>query len=239
MSLRLLALLAVAGDALVATTRRAAPAVARRSATHTIEAREVEGPLEPLSNYLLVKVDPIKDTSGGGIILGSASEPASTGEVVSAGPGREDPESGVLLPVQCAVGDRVMWGRYSGANVRYDNADHTLLKDRDVSMVWTGDLAADSARPIGSNVLVKVSENAGATASGLLLGLGAQDKISLTGEVIQVGPGKLLRDGGRGPVPVAAGDSVRFRDYDVVEVVIDGEEYVLVGTEHVICKWTA
>ena len=132
-----------------------------------------------------------------------------------------------------------MWGRYSGANVRYDNKDHTLLKDRDVSMVWTGDLAADSVRPIGSNVLVKVSENAGATASGLLLGLGAQDKISLTGEVIQVGPGKLLRDGGRGPVPVAAGDSVRFRDYDVVEVVIDGEEYVLVGTEHVICKWTA
>ena len=40
-------------------------------------------------------------------------------------------------------------------------------------------------------------------------------------------------------MPVAAGDSVRFRDYDVVEVVIDGEEYVLVGTEHVICKGTA
>ncbi|KAH8065703.1 hypothetical protein JL722_80 [Aureococcus anophagefferens] len=151
-SLRLLALLAVAGDALVATTRRAAPAVARRSATHTIEAREVEGPLEPLSNYLLVKVDPIKDTSGGGIILGSASEPASTGEVVSAGPPR-GPESGVLLPA-----------------VRRGRPGH-------------------------------VSENAGATASGLLLGLGAQDKISLTGEVVQ--------------------------------------EYVLVGTEHVICKWTA
>ena len=47
------------------------------------------------------------------------------------------------------------------------------------------------------------------------------------------------RDGSRGPMEVEAGDSVRFRDFDVNEVTIDDEEYVLVGVEHVICKWKA
>ena len=117
----------------------------------------------PLSNYLLVKVDPMKETSGGGIILGSAKEPASTGEIVSVGPGAEDVETGVKLPVQAKVGERVMWGRYSGANVRYDNVEHTLLKDRDVSMVWTGEFIPENVKPIGANVLIKIKDVAGET----------------------------------------------------------------------------
>ena len=132
-----------------------------------------------------------------------------------------------------------MWGRYSGANVRYDNKDHTLLKDRDVTMLWRGDMSPESVRPIGSNILIKVDETKGETASGLLLGLAAQNEISLKGEVVQTDPGNLLRDGSRGPMEVEAGDSVRFRDFDVNEVTIDDEEYVLVGVEHVICKWKA
>ena len=49
----------------------------------------------------------------------------------------------------------------------------------------------------------------------------------------------LLRDGSRGEMPAAVGDSVRFRDFDVTEVDLDGEDYVLVGAQHVMMKWTA
>mmetsp|Transcript_23696 Transcript_23696/g.71080 ORF Transcript_23696/g.71080 Transcript_23696/m.71080 type:complete len:240 (+) Transcript_23696:161-880(+) len=205
-----------------------------------IDQQELDSPLEPLANYMLVEVDPTSETSGGGIVLtGSAKEPASTGTVVSVGPGRVEGESGVLLPVQCSPGDRVMWGRYSGADVNYNNKGHTLLKDRDVQMFWDGDLTAATARPIGGNLLIRITENTGETAGGLLLGLAAQDKLSLIGEVVQTGPGPLLRDGSRGEMPAAVGDSVRFRDFDVTEVDLDGEDYVLVGAEHIMMKWTA
>merc|ERR1740121_2375485 len=104
-----------------------------------------------------------------------------------------------------------MWGRYSGADVDYCGGGHTLLKDRDVTMSWSGELTPETARPIGGNLLIRITENTGETAGGLLLGLAAQDKVSLVGEVVQLGPGPLLRDGSRGPMPAAVGDSVRFR----------------------------
>ena len=60
-----------------------------------------------------------------------------------------------------------------------------------------------SARPIGGNILIKVREEKGQTTSGLFLGLEAADKASVVGEVVQVGPGRVLRDGSRAPQPCA------------------------------------
>ena len=122
---------------------------------------------------------------------------------------------------------------------RYNREAHTLLRDGDVQMSWTGELTTDSARPIGGNLLIKIVEVTGATASGLFLGTAAMDAVSLVGEVIQTGPGKLLRDGSRGSFPCSAGDTVRFNDFDVTEVDIDGVDYVLVDTMHVMMKWKA
>lgn len=226
--------------ALVCGASRGPRLATRVSATHRIDTVEVGGPLEPLSNYLFVSVDATSETSAGGVVLsGNSREPAKTGTVVAAGPGRAHPESGAALPLECAPGERVMWGRYAGANVKYDGGDHTLLKDRDVSMVWEGALTSATARPIGANVLIRVAGTKGQTASGLLLGLAAQDKISLEGEIVAAGPGPALRDGSRGAMPVAPGDTVRFRDMDVAEIDIDGEEYVLLKAEHVMLKWQA
>ena len=207
---------------------------------YLIDNEDVGGPLEPLSDYLLVKVDETAEKTSGGIMISDkAKEPPPTGVVQTVGPGALHPESGTVLPIDCKAGDNVMWGRYAGANVKYDGGDHTLLQDRDVSMVWEGDLTSATARPIGANVLIRVAGTKGATASGLLLGLAAQDKISLEGEIVAAGPGPALRDGSRGAMPVAPGDTVRFRDMDVVEVDIDGEEYVLLKAEHVMLKWQA
>lgn len=213
---------------------------AQLGATHRIDAMEVEGSLEPLSNYLYVEVDKTSETSAGGVMISAkAQEPPKVGTVRARGPGREHPESGAAMPVEAEIGERVMWGRYAGATVKYDGKEHTLLKDRDVIMAWTGDLTAETARPIGGNVLLKVSGSRGQTEAGLFLGLAAVDQVLLEGEIVRVGPGAALRDGSRLAQPVEVGDMVRFRDYDVAEVDIDGEEYVLFQSECVSMKWKA
>ena len=66
---------------------------------------------------------------------------------------------------------------------------------------------------------------------------GLPHKASVVGEVIQVGPGRVLRDGSRAPQPCAVGDTVRFQDLDVTECDIEDEEYVLVDSQHVMMKW--
>ena len=104
-------------------------------------------------------------------------------------------------------------------------------------MSWNGELSAASARPIGGNILIKIREEKGQTTSGLFLGLEAADKASVVGEVVQVGPGRVLRDGSRAPQPCAVGDTVRFQDLDVTECDIEDEEYVLVDSQHVMMKW--
>lgn len=219
------------------STAPARPATLLRE-SFLIEAEDVGAPLEPLSDYLLVKVDETAEKTSGGIMISDkAKEPPPTGVVQTVGPGVLHPESGVALPIDCKAGDNVMWGRYSGANVKYQRSSHTLLKDRDVQMSWAGELSAASARPIGGNILIKVRAEKGQTESGLFLGLEAADKASVVGEVIQVGPGRVLRDGSRAPLPCAVGDTVRFQDLDVTECDIEDEEYVLVDSQLVMMKW--
>ena len=205
---------------------------------YLIDNEDVGGPLEPLSDYLLVKVDETAEKTSGGIMISDkAKEPPPTGVVQTVGPGALHPESGTVLPIDCKEGDNVMWGRYAGANVKYQRESHTLLKDRDVQMSWNGELTSGNARPIGGNILIKIREEKGQTTSGLFLGLEAADKASVVGEVVQVGPGRVLRDGSRAPQPCAVGDTVRFQDLDVTECDIEDEEYVLVDSQHVMMKW--
>ena len=103
--------------------------------TYLIDNEDVGGPLEPLSDYLLVKVDETAEKTSGGIMISDkAKEPPPTGVVQTVGPGALHPESGTVLPIDCKEGDNVMWGRYAGANVKYQRESHTLLKDRDVNI---------------------------------------------------------------------------------------------------------
>ena len=84
---------------------------------YLIDNEDVGGPLEPLSDYLLVKVDETAEKTSGGIMISDkAKEPPPTGVVQTVGPGALHPESGTVLPIDCKEGDNVMWGRYAGAN---------------------------------------------------------------------------------------------------------------------------
>lgn len=224
------------------TPKRSSPLARLSAERYTIDQTVLDGPLVPITNYMLVKVDADRSETTGGIFLSDkAKEKASSGIVVSVGPGRMDKESGVCVEMPISTGENVLWGRTDGSRVRYCNAEHTMLRDVEISLAWPGDeeLAVENVKPLRGNILIKVSDNAGKTASGILLGLKASLEIPLQGVVVAVGAGAALRDGSVLAQPVDVGDMVKFRDFDTVEVVIEGNDYVVINSLMVVCKWKA
>jgi chaperonin GroES len=76
-------------------------------------------------------------TPGGIIIPDTAKEKPQEGEVVAVGPGGRD-ESGKLLPLDVKVGDRVLFGKWSGTEVRIDGEEYLIMKESDVMGVIQG-----------------------------------------------------------------------------------------------------
>ena len=86
----------------------------------------------PLHDRVVVKrIDAEEKTAGGIIIPDSAKEKPSQGEVVAVGPGGRD-ETGKLIPIDLKVGDRVLFGKWSGTEVKIDGEDLLIMKESDV-----------------------------------------------------------------------------------------------------------
>ena len=86
----------------------------------------------PLHDRIVVKrLDAEEKTAGGIIIPDSAKEKPSQGEVVAAGPGARD-EAGKLVPLDVKAGDRVLFGKWSGTEVKLDGVDYLIMKESDV-----------------------------------------------------------------------------------------------------------
>ena len=86
----------------------------------------------PLHDRVLVKrVDSEAKTSGGIIIPDTAKEKPSQGEIVAVGPGGRD-ENGKLIPIDLKVGDVVLFGKWSGTEVKIDGQDLLIMKESDV-----------------------------------------------------------------------------------------------------------
>ena len=91
---------------------------------------------------------------------------------------------------------------------------------------------ATKIRPLGDRVVVKVVKEE-KTAGGLVLPDTAQEKPQ-TGEVLSVGPGKVLDNGSRAAMDVKAGDKVLFAKYSGTEVKLDGETYLLIAEKDIL-----
>ena len=86
----------------------------------------------PLHDRVVVKRLTADETTAGGIIIpDSAQEKPSQGEIVAVGPGGRD-ESGKLIPIDLKVGDRVLFGKWSGTEVKIDGQDLLIMKESDV-----------------------------------------------------------------------------------------------------------
>jgi chaperonin GroES len=98
----------------------------------------------PLHDRVVVKrVTADQKTAGGIIIPDTAAEKPSEGEVLAVGPGGRD-ESGKLTPLDVKVGDRVLFGKWSGTEVKIDGEDLLIMKESDIMGVVEG--AATSSR---------------------------------------------------------------------------------------------
>jgi chaperonin GroES len=86
----------------------------------------------PLQDRVLIKaLDSEERTKGGIIIPDTAKEKPSQGKVVAVGPGARD-ESGKLTPMGVKVGDKVLYGKWSGTEVKVENEDMIIMKETDI-----------------------------------------------------------------------------------------------------------
>jgi chaperonin GroES len=86
----------------------------------------------PLHDRIVVKRIEAEAKSAGGIIIpDTAKEKPQQGEVVAVGPGGRD-ESGKLIPIDVKAGDRVLFGKWSGTEVKIDDHEYLIMKESDI-----------------------------------------------------------------------------------------------------------
>src|ERR1700678_833309 len=86
----------------------------------------------PLHDRVVVKrIDAEEKSSGGIIIPDTAKEKPSQGEVTAVGPGGRD-ETGKLTPLDVKAGDRVLFGKWSGTEVKIDGVEYLIMKESDI-----------------------------------------------------------------------------------------------------------
>ena len=91
--------------------------------------------LKPLADRVVIKkLEAEEKTAGGIVIPDTAKEKPQKGEVLAVGPGRVD-ENGKRLPMEVKVGDKVLFAKYSGTDVKIDGLEYVLMVERDILAV--------------------------------------------------------------------------------------------------------
>jgi chaperonin GroES len=99
----------------------------------------------PLHDRIVVRRIAAEEKTAGGIIIpDTVKEKPSQGEVIAVGPGGRD-EAGKLIPIDIRVGDRVLFGKWSGTEVVIDGEDLLIMKESDVFGVVEEGLARKKA----------------------------------------------------------------------------------------------
>ena len=99
----------------------------------------------PLHDRIVVRRIAAEEKTAGGIIIpDTVKEKPSQGEVIAVGPGGRD-EAGKLIPIDIRVGDRVLFGKWSGTEVVIDSEDLLIMKESDVFGVVEEGLANKKA----------------------------------------------------------------------------------------------
>jgi chaperonin GroES len=91
----------------------------------------------PLHDRVVVKrIEAEEKTAGGIIIPDTAREKPQQGQILAAGPGGRD-DVGKLIPIDLKVGDKVLFGKWSGTEVKLDGDDLLIMKESDIMGVLT------------------------------------------------------------------------------------------------------
>jgi chaperonin GroES len=88
--------------------------------------------ITPLADRVIVKPLEPKEVKKGGIIIpDTAKEKPQEGEIVAVGKGRTT-EDGKLIPMEVKVGDKVLYGKYSGTEIKINDEDYLIMKEEDI-----------------------------------------------------------------------------------------------------------
>ncbi|MDR1529585.1 MAG: co-chaperone GroES [Burkholderiales bacterium] len=88
--------------------------------------------LRPLNDRIVVKrIEEERKTAGGIVIPDTAAEKPSVGEVVAVGPGKTD-DNGKVVAMTVKIGDKVLFGKYSGQEFKMDGQDYLHMREDDV-----------------------------------------------------------------------------------------------------------
>ena len=99
----------------------------------------------PLHDRVVVtRIDAESKTTGGIIIPDTAKEKPSEGNVIAVGPGGRD-ETGKLIPIDLKKGDRVLFGKWSGTEVKIDGVEYLIMKESDIMGVMDVSVARKKA----------------------------------------------------------------------------------------------
>ena len=88
--------------------------------------------VQPLGDRVLIKPSEEKERTKGGIVLpDTAKEKPHEGKVIAAGEGKKN-EDGKLIALSLKVGDKVLYGKYSGTEITVDEEDYLIMREEDV-----------------------------------------------------------------------------------------------------------
>ena len=88
--------------------------------------------IQPLNDRVLVlRIEEDQKTSGGIIIPDTAKEKPQEGRVIAAGPGKFD-DKGKRMPLDVKKGDRVLFGKYAGNDIKIDGVEHLIMREDDI-----------------------------------------------------------------------------------------------------------
>ena len=95
----------------------------------------------PLHDRILIKRIEEKETAKGGIIIpDTAKEKPQEGEVVAVGSGKKN-EDGKVVPLDVKAGDRILFGKYSGSEIKMDNEEYLILREEEALGILEGKAA--------------------------------------------------------------------------------------------------
>jgi chaperonin GroES len=108
--------------------------------------RRLEMNLRPLHDRILIKRIEEKEAVKGGIIIpDTAKEKPQKGEVIAVGNGKKN-EDGNLIPLDVKAGDRILFGKYSGAEIKMDGQEFLILREEEVLGIIEGKAATVSGK---------------------------------------------------------------------------------------------
>lgn len=91
--------------------------------------------VKPLGDRVFVKVSPAEEKTAGGILLpDNAKEKPQVGEIVQTGPGKRN-DDGSHIALEVKVGDKVLYSKYAGTDIKLGNEEYVLLSEKDILAV--------------------------------------------------------------------------------------------------------